>query len=136
MIDFEKEIFDIIAQEVRDNHPGTMVYSSYPKSNIGFPMATIELGYNPIYQKSLDSSNEEKHSVHMFNVNVLSNLDNQNKAKMQTKSILNTIDEKFLALGFRRVSTQNLPNTEDTTIYRMVARYDGVISKDGQVYRG
>lgn len=136
MIDHEKEIFDIIAQVVRNIHPGTMIYSSYPRTNMGFPMVTVELVYNPIFQKTLDSSNEEKHSVHMFNVNVYSNLDNQNKAKSQVKDILSTVDDTFRFLGFRRVSTQNLPNTEDTTIYRMVARYDGVISKDGQVYRG
>lgn len=135
MIDFEKEIFDIIAQVVRNVHAdtGVRIYSSYQQSPSRFPLVTIELGYNPTYRKSLTDTNLENHAVHMFNVNVYSNL--TTGAKVQCKDILDTVDTTFQHLGFRRVSMQPLPNTEDGAIYRIVARYDGILSKTGQVYR-
>lgn len=135
MIDFEKEIFNNIAQVVRNVHSdtGVMVYSSYPKSLDKFPIVTIELAHNNTYKKSLTNTNLENHAVYMFDVNVYSNL--TVGAKTQVKAILDTVDTTFQHFGFRRVSSQALPNTEDATIYRMIARYDGIISKTGQVYR-
>ena len=45
------------------------------------------------------------------------------------------IDSKMEALGFTRTLMNPVPNEEDATVYRMVARYRAIVSKNKTIYR-
>ena len=78
-------------------------------------------------------THEEVHSLLMFEVNVYSN--KLSGRKTECKQIMKIINEEFMDRGFRRTGLRPIPNLYDATIYRMVARYTGVVSKDKIVCR-
>ena len=48
---------------------------------------------------------------------------------------MSVIDSEFARLGFMRIMYNPIPNELDATIYRLVARYRAVVSKDKVIYR-
>lgn len=57
----------------------------------------------------------------MFEVNVYSN--KAEGKKTECKTIMNEIDKTLFAMNFKRLALTPVPNMEDATIYRLVARY-------------
>ena len=55
--------------------------------------------------------------------------------KTECKAIIALIDSKMEALGFTRTLMNPVPNEEDATVYRMVARYGAIVSKNKTIYR-
>jgi hypothetical protein len=55
--------------------------------------------------------------------------------KTECKAIIALIDSKMEALGFTRTLMNPVPNEEDATVYRMVARYRAIVSKNKTIYR-
>ena len=87
---------------------------------------------NSVYQRGTDSGAIENYADVMYQVDVYSNLNTGKKA--QAKSIINAIDEQFARYGFTRTFLNPVPNMNDATIYRMTARYRGVVDKEHNVY--
>ena len=133
MINLENEIFTIIAKAVRDAYPGAYVVGEYVKSPPKFPYVSIIEGDNTMYEKTQSSGSLENHASVMYEVNIYSNKTSGKKS--ECKAIASLIDNEFATLGFSRTMLQPIPNVEDATIYRMVGRYQGVVSKDKIVYR-
>ena len=69
----------------------------------------------------------------LYEVNVYSNKTSGKKS--ECKSIIALIDSKLGELGFTRTMLNPIPNEENATVHRMVARYRAVISKDKTIYR-
>jgi hypothetical protein len=69
----------------------------------------------------------------MYEVNVYSN--KVTGKKSECKAIIALIDREMLALGFVRSTLTPVPNMNDSTIYRMVARYRATVSSDNKIYR-
>ena len=133
MIDIENEIFNSVATKLRSEYEGIFVSGEYVPSPTSFPAVSIEEKDNYTYARGIDSSGEKFVSV-MYEVNVYSNLTVGKKA--QAKEIMSKIDNEMLTIGFIRASNQpmEMPNQE-TNIYRLVARYRAVVSKDKQIIR-
>ena len=64
----------------------------------------------------------------MFEVNVYSN--KAEGRKSECKSIMAAIDEVLFKMNFKRMALTPVPNMEDATIYRLVARYR--VATDGK----
>ena len=75
----------------------------------------------------------ENHAQVLYEVNVYSNKTSGKKA--ECKAIIALIDSKMEALGFTRTLMNPVPNEEDATVYRMVARYRAIVSKNKTIYR-
>ena len=133
MINVENEIFNVIANAVRTAYPGAYVVGEYVKAPPKFPYVSIIENDNAVYDKTQTSSNLENHASVMYEVNIYSNKTSGKKS--ECKAIASLIDNEFATLGFSRTMLQHIPNIEDATIYRMVGRYQGVVSKDKVVYR-
>ena len=133
MINVENEIFTVIANAVRTAYPGAFVTGEYVKAPPRFPCVSIEESDNSTYDKTQTSNNLENHASLTYEVNIYSNKSSGKKS--ECKSIASLIDNEFATLGFSRTMLQPIPNGEDATIYRMVGRYMGVVSKDKIVYR-
>ena len=133
MINIEEEIFNDVATEVRTEYPKVYMVGEYVKSPPSFPFVSLIEQDNSVYTKTQTSLGNENHCQVMYEVNVYSNKTKGKKA--ECKNIISLIDEIMLRKGFTRTMMQPIPNIDDATIYRMVARYTGVVSKDKQIYR-
>lgn len=121
MVDIESQIFTPIAQEVRSQYPGAFVTGEYVKAPSKFPHVSIVEADNYMTQRHLDTSDEEKFSTIMYEVNVYSN--KASGKKTECRNIIGLIDHMMYARNFTRLTMTPVPNMEDATIYRITARY-------------
>lgn len=133
MINIEEELFSDVSKAVRSSYPKIYMVGEYVKSPSSFPCVSIIEMDNSVYTKTQTSTQDENHCQVMYEVNVYSNKTKGKKA--ECKSIISIIDDKMLSFGFTRTMLQPIPNMDDATIYRMVARYSGVVSKDKEIFR-
>ena len=133
MVDIEREIFSIIAKALREKYPDVYVVSEYVKSPSKFPCVSIIESDNSVYNRTQTSGSLENHVEVMYEVNIYSNKTSGKKS--ECKAIASLLDNEFATLGFSRTMLQPIPNMDDATIYRMVGRYEAVVSKDKVIYR-
>lgn len=133
MINVENEIFNIIATAVQSEYPDAYVVGEYVKSPSRFPCVSIVEIDNMAYEKTQSSGSLENHADVSYEVNIYSNKTSGKKS--ECKAIASLIDNEFATLGFSRTMLQPIPNVDDATIYRMLGRYRGVVSKDNFVFR-
>ena len=133
MIDVEKEIFSIVSKAVREQYPKIFMTGEYVKSPSSFPCVYLVETDNQIYRNTRTNTSIENHAQVVYEVNVFSNLSTGKKS--QCREIMALIDEQLEGLGFTRTMMNPIPNEEDATIYRMVARYRAIVSKDNTIYR-
>lgn len=133
MIDIENAVFDRVSEKVRSQYPDIFMSGEYVKSPSSFPCASIIEMDNSAYEYSQTSSEMENHASVMYEVNVYSNRKKYKKA--ECKEIMALIDKEMQSMGFSRIMMNPIPNMDDATIYRMVARYRAIVSKDNVIYR-
>ena len=97
-----------------------------------FPCLTLVEDDNATYEKSQDTDLTEHHATVMYTVNCYSN--KTSGAKQECKAIMALVDEQMQQMGFTRLFCNQIKNA-DTKIYRMTARYRGVVSEDFKIYR-
>lgn len=133
MIDMEKNIFTEVASAVRTKYPSIFLTGEYVPAPPSFPCASIIEEGNTTVVKTQTSDGTENHARLLYEVNVYSN--KQTGKKTEARSIMQVIDQKFLSMGFTRVMLNPIPNMEDATIYRMVARYQATVDTNNTIYR-
>ena len=133
MINIEEELFSNVSNYVRKAIPNVYMVSEYVKSPPSFPCVSLIEMDNSIYTKTQTSEGDENHAQVMYEVNVYSNITKAKKS--ECKAIISLIDSVMLGYGFTRTMNQPIPNMDDATIYRMTARYTGVVSKDNVIFR-
>ena len=121
MIDIETLVYTPIAQAVRSEFPGSSVAGEYVRKPSQFPhVQLVEMdNYTSISRR--DTSRTEKFSTVMYEVNVYSNLKDGKKA--QCREVLDLIDSMMYGLNFTRIAMTPVPNMNDSSIYRITARY-------------
>jgi hypothetical protein len=133
MIDIENAVFNRVVTRVREVFPDIFMTGEYVKSPPSFPAGSLVEMDNSTRIETIDSGSNENHANVMYEVNVYSN--KATGKKSECKAIIALIDEEMLALGFQRVSITPVPNMNDSTIYRMVARYKATVSSKHEIIR-
>lgn len=133
MIDIESEVFNTVSEKVREQYPEIFMTGEYVKSPSSFPCVSLIETDNQIYRNTRTSECIENHAQVVYEVNVYSN--KQRGKKAECKEILGFIDRQLEALGFTRTLMTPVPNEVDATVYRMVARYRAIVSKENVIYR-
>ena len=133
MINIEVDVFDIVSKKVREKHPDIYMSGEYVKSPPSFPATSLVEMDNSNYTSTQTSCENENHATVLYEVNTYSN--KTKGKKTECKAIITLIDNEMMNLGFTRIMLQPIPNMDDATIYRMVARYKAVVSKDKTIYR-
>jgi len=133
VIDIEAEVFDIVSSDVRLKYPKVYMTGEYVKSPSSFPCVSLIETDNQVYRNTRDSGCIENHAQIQYEVNVYSNRTSGKKA--ECKEIISLIDSKMEKLGFTRTFMNPVPNEQDATIYRMIARYRAIVSKNKTIYR-
>lgn len=132
MVDREFEIYNEIYTALHAEYPSLDMSSLYERVPSAFPHASIEEMDNFVYRPTHDNAPEEHHAAVTYEVNVYSNKTQGKKA--EAKEIMDAIDRCFYNMNFTRISRMPVPNLEDSTIYRITARYQAVYSED-YIYR-
>ncbi len=134
MIDIENDVFSKVASVVRAKYGNTFfITGEYVKSPSTFPCVSIVEEDNQSYRNTRDSKSNENHVQVVYEVNVYSNKTKGKKS--QCKEIIALIDETLCNMGFTRTLLNHVPNEQDATIYRMLARYRAIVSKENVIYR-
>lgn len=123
MIDIENFVYDRIASQLEAEYIGIYCTSSYDPNPASFPAVSIVEIDNSVLGKQI-SSNIENAAKLTYEVNVYSNVGAYRKR--QAKQIAGTVDEIFESLGFIRTMSNPIQNLQDSSIYRIVARYEGI----------
>lgn len=138
MIDVENEVFERVKQKLevyRDESPRrikSLGISNEEASVVpSFPHVTLVEVSNVVVTATRDSSNGENHSSILYEVNVYSN--RFKGAKEECKEILQVVDKEMSSMGFWRFSTVPVGALDEST-KRVVARYEGIVSKNKEVF--
>ena len=133
MIDIEREVMSRISATLIKKFPKINLSNELLKTPSNFPCVSVIEIDNRMYERTQSTDCGENHAVVVYEVNVYSN--KQRGKKDEVKSIISLIDEVLEGLNFSRMMLNPVPNLVDNTIYRMVARYQAVVSKDRKLYR-
>lgn len=133
MIDVENQVFSFVAGRTRQAfaQENILVKSEYDDAPVRFPAATILEADNSVYQKMRGNRIENAAKL-LYEVNVFSNV--QGYGKSQAQEIMNVIDEAFAQLGFTRTMCSPVSNLQSGKIFRMLARYEGVVDREHWIY--
>ena len=133
MINIENEVFSIVSKKVREKYKDIYMTGEYVRSPSSFPHASLVEMDNTTYTLTQTSCGNENHASVMYEADVYSN--KVKGKKSECKDIISLIDEAMMSLGFTRTMLQPIPNMDDATIYRMVARYKAIVATDKTIYR-
>ena len=131
MIDIESSVYTKVRQALKAYNSDIDVSGEFVNEPSKFPCVYIEEIDN--YAIDLDSGDAEKRAYVTYEVNIYTN--NSGKKKSTAKAILDVVDKVLYTYNFTRMAATPVPNRENTTIYRIVARYRA--KTDGNtIYRG
>lgn len=133
MIDVEVDLFDELARAILEEHPSAYVSSEYVEAPPQFPTISIIETNNVTNENTEDSSGEEVMAALTYTVDVYSN--SQSNAKQECKAILNVIDKRMRKCNMTRIMSSVVDNARDPTVYRMIARYTGLVDRNLVMYR-
>ncbi|MBS6475122.1 MAG: hypothetical protein KH354_03970 [Clostridiales bacterium] len=132
MIDIEAAVFSRISKAYDEKYPNGSRYGEPTDTPANFPCLTLVEIDNYTYGQSLTAELKEHHAWVVYEVNVYSN--SINGAKQECKEIIKLVDTEMQQLGFKRMFLNQTKNT-DTRIYRITARYRGVVSENYRIYK-
>ena len=128
MIDPENEVYTKVATALRAEFAGINISGEYVNAPSTFPHVYFTQADNTVVAHQTDDVHEMAHV--MFEVNVYSN--KANGKKTECKKIMKKIDEVMFSINFRRTALTPVPNMENTSIFRLVGRYEG--NTDGNFF--
>lgn len=132
MIDIENKLYtsltDLLANEIKNIHHSSVFVNS-PSL---YPFVSIEEIDNYTTQKTEDSSNVEKFTTVVYEINVYTS--DTTRKKSSAKQITNIIDTYMFNLGFQRLSKSPIQG-DNEAIYRVVLRYLAIVSNRHEIFR-
>lgn len=136
MIDIETELFHEIVTEIQEKYawgPRVKFINDYIATAQQFPCVTIEERDNRTLSQAQHSTPEENYAVLDYEVQIYTN--SKARRKKEARVIAAAVDEAFISRGFRRRILEQIPNAEDWSVFRMVARYTAIVDPDRTIYR-
>ena len=133
MIDVEIEVFDEVARAVLAEFPEAYVSGEHVEVPASFPAVSIIEAVNQVDESRQDSCDDENAAVLSYSVNVYSN--SKSGAKRECRAIMGIIDDKMRSMNMRRTFSRPVNNAADPSIYRLVARFTGLVDKNNVFYR-
>ena len=128
MIDKENEVFTRVAEAVAAEFPDANIDSSYQPVPSGFPHVSL-YQYDSYTPRELqDNRLLPKYEAIYFEAQVYSN--KTEGRKQECKKIMEIICDTMSRMNLRRTILTPVPNQNDSSIYRMTARFEGVASED------
>ena len=128
MVDKENEVFTNVRAAVLTEYPDAKIDSSYQAVPAGFPHISFYARdvYTP--QGALSSALQPAYVSMMFEANVYSN--KTSGKKEEAKKIMRIIADAMAEMNMRMISNTPVANLNDSSIYRMTARFEGNADSD------
>lgn len=123
MNDIETMVFAGVALPLREKFPGIMVSGEYTPSPASFPAVTVAEIDNSVVRRMATAGRIENASMLTYEVNIYTN--RSGYKKLDAKEIMLAVDECLSGMGFVRTMCNPVPNLQDSSIYRLTARYEG-----------
>lgn len=119
MIDCENEVYTRVARALRSHFERIDISGDYENAPSAFPHVSFYEADNSVDPRHT-SETEEMAQV-TFTVEVFSN--KVPGKKTEAKQIMNVIDAEMFSMNAERLTKLSVPNMNNTSIYRLVARY-------------
>lgn len=131
MINIFNELYTYLVDTLADYDSNIKTSSVYQNVPTEYPFVSFEEIVDAVYSLTSDDCNIENHAQKEYEVNIYTQKPNK---KSKADAIANIIDNMMSRYGFTRVSKNAIQDTNET-IYRIILRYDGIVSKEHIVYR-
>lgn len=131
MINVFNEIFDGLSDALTSHDASIETASAYTNMPSNYPFVSMEEISDSVYEQGMDCCEIENFANKDYEINIYANGDTK---KAKADGIAEVVDTFFKSLGFVR-TFKNPIQSGDETIYRIVIRYNGVVSKDHTIYR-
>ena len=134
MIDYENRIFKIVYDAVRFYNPDIFITTQLSKAPASFPCVSFEQMDSYLSEDKTDSSREQHMVTGVYQICVYSN--KASGKRQEAKQIHSIIDDAMTVNGFRRTQLQyqNLVDSTNVDILRLISQYDAEIDADGNIY--
>ena len=131
MINNSSEMFTRITTALRTYDSNVKTSSVYTNSPSSYPFVSIEMILNDVYENGIDSGDIENFAEMAYEINVYTK---GNTKMTEAWKLLEVADNLMKSVGYMRVSATPMQD-QNETLYRIIARYEGVVGKDLKVYR-
>lgn len=131
MIDFSNEIFSAVAGDLRSAYKGIKVVGEYVSSPTVFPTVTIDETRN--IPTHLDSAALPKYAEVQYRVQIFCNGTGK---RAKAREIYGAVAAKLSLLGFVAVTYTTTPAVYNSEVYCITGTFQGVIDREGTIYRG
>lgn len=125
------DISNVVLRKIRDAviavYETADVLSYDPDSITSYPCVSVVEYDNYTHRESLDTEAVERNAHVVYEINVYTN--NSNGKRAEAKAIMNIVDNVMVANKFTREFLRPVPNI-DRSVYRMYARYTGIVGAD------
>lgn len=132
MIDVEADVFDRVARAILEEFPDAYVSSQHVSAPPQFPAASLIETGNVEHQQCSDTYGEAASAL-TYTLNVYSN--SQANAKAECRRIAQIASEQMSAMNMTRLMCMPIDNAADPSIYRMTARFTGLVDRKHVMYR-
>lgn len=132
MNNIENDIFTLVATKLRNEVGANNIYITGEYNAVPPKFPCVYICEVDNFNLGGDSCRAEVITGVMYEVQIYSNLTNGKKG--ECKRLAEIVDSVLTELGFTRTMLQQIPNLQDATIYRMVARYTATV-KDNTIYK-
>ena len=129
MIDKENEVYTHVREAVLAEFPTVAMDSSYQPIPSGFPHVSLYQSDSFTPTELQDTQLVPKYEVVTFEAQVYSN--NKKNRKQECKAIMNAVCDALSLMNFRRLILTPVPNLNDSSIYRLTARFEAVVDANG-----
>lgn len=130
MIDYSNEIFNTAAKNLRSLYSGIKIVGEYVESPAQFPTVTLDEIQNvPVH---LDSATTNKYARVVYRSQIFCNGEGKRK---RAREIYDSLDQILMSVGLVAKTYSTTPAIYNSEIYCITATHEGVIGKDGVIYR-
>lgn len=130
MIDYSNEVFNTAATNLRSLYPGIQVVGEYVETPAQFPTVTLDEIQN--IPAHLDSGATNKYARVVYRSQIFCNGEGK---RQRARTIYDSLDQILMGLGLFAKTYTTTPAIYNSEIYCITATHEGVIGKDGVIYR-
>lgn len=130
MIEYSSEVFNAVAVHLRSLHPGIQVVGEYVESPAQFPTVTLDEIQN--LPEHLDSAATNKYARVVYRSQIFCNGEGK---RQKARAIYDSLDQILMGVGLFAKTYTTTPAIYNSEIYCITATHEGVIGKDGVIYR-
>lgn len=130
MIDYSNEVFNTVAKDLRSLHSGIQVVGEYVETPAKFPTVTLDEIQN--VPSHLDSGATNKYARVVYRSQIFCNGEGK---RQKAREIYDSLDHILMSVGLFAKTYTTTPAVYNSEIYCITATHEGVIGKDGTIYR-